>query len=350
VINVAVIGAGIGAQHVEAYAALPHLFIVLRVVDIKLTLASALAQTVGATPSQNIDDALQDPDIDVIDICLPPNLHVEYALKSLAHGKHVVCEKPIATSLKDANILVFAMQKSGKKLYPVFQYRWGPPLQQLEALIFGGWTGKPQIAALETHWARGAEYYDIPWRGTWAGEQGGAVLCHAIHSHDLLCHFFGPVRSLSACVATRANPIETEDCAAISFEMTCGALATSNITLGAAHNETRLKFVFEHLTVTSGTAPYAPGSEKWTFETRDPAKQPEVNAFLNELGFEHIGFTGFFTEVAQDLLQQNSAAVTMQEGIASIELVTAIYHAARTGARVSLPISSDHPLYEGWTP
>jgi len=349
-INVAVIGAGIGAQHVAAYASLPQFFNVLRVIDRKPALAASLADTVGATASQSIEDALQDADIDLIDICLPPNLHVEYALKSLSHGKHVVCEKPIATSLQDADFLNVALQESGKKFYPVFQYRWGPPLQQLEALIEAGLTGEPQMAALETHWARGADYYEVPWRGTWAGEQGGAVLCHAIHSHDLLCHFFGPVKSLSAFVATRANPIETEDCAAISFEMKCGALATSNVTLGAAHNETRLKFVFEHLTAASGTDPYTPGSGDWTFQARNPSMQPKINEFLIEQPYENIGFKGFFAEIAKDIADEQSGAVTIQDGIASIDLVTAIYHAARTGTRVSVPLCNQHPLYKGWMP
>lgn len=349
-INVAVIGAGIGAQHVAAYASLPNVFNVVRVVDLELELASALAKCVGAIASVDAADALEDLQIDVIDICLPPNLHVEYTLQALAKGKHVICEKPVATSLADANNLRIAAQAACKKVYPVFQYRWGPPLQQLEALIVAGLTGAPQVAALETHWMRDADYYSAPWRGTWAGEQGGAVLGHAIHAHDLLCTFFGPVRALSAFTTTRANPIETEDCAAISFEMATGALATSNVTLGAAHNETRLKFVFAHLTATSGTSPYAPGSEAWTFEARQPSDQAHLDAFLQDHPFEEVGFKGFLSEVAKDVSGQRNSAVTLEDGIRSIELVTAIYHAARAGTRVTMPISEDHPLFRGWMP
>jgi hypothetical protein len=75
-----------------------------------------------------------------------------------------------------------------------------------------------------------------------------------------LTHIAGDIACLSALTTTRVNEIETEDCASISFAMTSGALATSSITLGAAGDETRLRFVFEHLTATSGTAPYAPGA------------------------------------------------------------------------------------------
>jgi predicted dehydrogenase len=116
------------------------------------------------------------------------------------------------------------------------------------------------VASLETHWNRASDYYAVPWRGTWAGESGGAILGHAIHAHDLLCRYFGPVAQCAGAACTRVNPIETEDCAAISMGFANGALATSSVTLGAARDETRLRFVFRDLTATSGTEPYAPAS------------------------------------------------------------------------------------------
>jgi predicted dehydrogenase len=86
------------------------------------------------------------------------------------------------------------------------------------------------------------------------------VLGHAIHNHDLLTYVMGPIKALSAITTTRVNPIEVEDCAAISFEMESGALATSSITLGAGDDTSRLRFLFEGFTATSGTEPYAPAT------------------------------------------------------------------------------------------
>ena len=294
--------------------------------------------------------ALANPQVDVVDICLPPHLHVPVTLDALAAGKHVVCEKPMATSMADADRVKVAAQQAGKHIFPVFQYRWGPAFSKLRHLQATGLTGRVQTASLETHWSRGADYYAIPWRGTWEGERGGAVLGHAIHNHDLMTHIAGPVASVSAMTTTRVNPIETEDCAAIAFTLTSGALCTSSITLGAATDETRLRIAFEHLTATSGTEPYAPGAAQWTFTARDPANQAAIDAALGETPAEPTGFQGFFTEVANALDGAPNTAVTLEDGTASIALVTAIYHAARTGERVSLPIPPDHPLYEGWLP
>ena len=240
--------------------------------------------------------------------------------------------------------------RADRKVYPVFQYRWGPSLAQLRHLMASGLTGQLQLAALETHWSRGADYYAVPWRGTWAGECGGVVLGHAIHNHDLLTHIAGDIACLSALTTTRVNEIETEDCASISFAMTSGALATSSITLGAAGDETRLRFVFEHLTATSGTAPYAPGAQPWTFTARIPEAQQQLDAALSNTPREPAGFEGFFAHIALDLAGRENRAVTLKDGAASVALVTAIYHSARTGRQVKLPLDPSHELYNGWLP
>ena len=261
-IHVAILGAGIGREHLAAFRALKDRFTVRAVVDQDLARVEDIRQDGDSFRAlKDIDQALADPQVQVVDICLPPHLHASVTQRALAAGKHVICEKPLATSLADVDEIRRAAQAADRKVYPVFQYRWGPSLAQLRHLMTCGLTGQLQVAALETHWSRGADYYAVPWRGTWAGECGGAVLGHAIHNHDLLTHIAGDIACLSALTTTRVNEIETEDCASISFAMTSGALATSSITLGAATDETRLRFVFERLTATSGTAPYAPGAE-----------------------------------------------------------------------------------------
>ncbi|MEP2640876.1 Gfo/Idh/MocA family oxidoreductase [Roseobacter sp.] len=349
-IRVAILGAGIGAEHLAAYRTLPDHFTVAAVVDQDRARADAIRGGDGFTTLSDINDALTDPAIDLIDICLPPHLHVPVTLRALAAGKHVICEKPLATSMADIDRIRHAATAVGRRVYPVFQYRWGPAFAALRRLTAAGLTGAPQVGTVETHWSRGAGYYAVPWRGTWAGEQGGAVLGHAIHTHDLMTHIMGPVAQVAATTATRVNPIETEDCAAISFQMVNGALCTSSITLGAATDETRLRFVFERLTATSGASPYAPGTGQWQFQARTPADQAQVDQVLAVPSDAPVGFCGFLMAVAQDMTRAYEAAVTLDDGAASIALITAIYHAARSGTWARLPITRDHPLYEGWQP
>ena len=74
-------------------------------------------------------------------------------------GKHVICEKPLVSSLKEVDELEKISEETGKIIFPVFQYRYGLGFSKLKALIKSGLAGKPLIASLETHWNRGKDYY-----------------------------------------------------------------------------------------------------------------------------------------------------------------------------------------------
>lgn len=350
-IRVAILGAGIGREHLAGYRALPERFRVVAICDLDTARAAEIASGDDAIRLETDAGAvLAQEDVDLIDICLPPHLHAGMSIAALQVGKHVICEKPLACSLDEVAAMEAAETASGRSLFPVFQYRYGPAFAALDALVAEGMAGPPVVASLETHWNRGAEYYAIPWRGTWAGEAGGAVLGHAIHAHDLLCSAFGPVAAVQAQQATRVNPVETEDCAAIGFRFANGALATSSVTLGAATDETRLRFVFRDLTATSATVPYAPGSGDWRFTARDAGKQAAVDAVVARHADAPAGFAGFLRAVSEVLMGREARAVGLSDGRASIELVTAIYAAARSGGTETLPCVETHALWRGWKP
>jgi predicted dehydrogenase len=350
-IRVAILGAGIGAEHLTGYRGLPERFEVVALCDRDRARAALVTAGDAAIRLEtDIDAVLADAAVDLVDICLPPHLHAPVAVAALEAGKHVVCEKPLARSLAEVAAIGEAAARSGRMVFPVFQYRFGPAFAALDALREAGLVGPPVAASLETHWNRGADYYAIPWRGTWAGESGGAILGHAIHAHDLLCRFFGPVASVQAALATRVNRIETEDCAALIFCFENGALGSSSVTLGAARDETRLRLVFRDLTATSGTVPYAPATGPWRFEARDPARQAEVDAIVTSHADAAPGFAGYLGAVSDRIEGRPSAAVTFEDGRASIELATAIYAASRSGASVDLPLTPGHPLWQGWQP
>ena len=347
---VAIIGAGIGREHLAAYNELNDRYDVRVVCDLDEERARGIIEAGAIEVTNDLSSVLQNDDIDLIDVCLPPHLHFDTAMAALEAGKHVVCEKPLVNSLAQADALIAAAKMASRTVTPVFQYRFGPAMDQLQALKSASLTGKPFMASLETHWNRNADYYAIPWRGTWAGERGGVVLGHAIHNHDLLTHVMGPVARLSASCATRVNAIETEDCAAIIFEMHSGALATSSITLGAATDTSRLRFVFEGLTATSGTAPYAPATDTWEFKARDPFTQTAIDEVLASVKTDTSGFTGFFDALFDALNDRPGREVLLDDGRRSLELVSAIYLSARTGSKVELPLGSENSVYDSWVP
>ena len=348
--RVAVIGAGIGAEHLRGYAALPRHFQVRTLCDLDTVRAQPLAEEYGIDLTPDFDTVLADSSIDIVDICLPPHLHFKTCVQALEAGKHVVCEKPLVSSLKEADVLIAKSAETGKPVFPVFQYRFGLGTAQMRALMQAGLAGKCYAGTLETHWDRPASYYDIEWRGTWAGEQGGAILGHAIHIHDLLPSVLGPIERVYADVATRVNDIEVEDCAAISMRMESGALITSSVTLGAAGNLSRMRLMFEGFTVESDHAPYAPAAKPWSFIAREPTTQAEIDTILAKVDPVPIGYPGMFAAMAKALKGDLGQEVTLSDGRRSLEFVTAVYASARGGVPVDLPITAGHPMYDGWLP
>jgi len=349
--RVCIVGAGIGGQHMDGYAQLPDRWEMASVCDINLDRARPYAEKHGIGLTDDFAAVLADDSIDVVDIALPPHLHYQACIDGLRAGKSVICEKPLVVSLKEADEIAEVEAQSKGRLFPIFQYRYGVGAAQLHALIDAGLAGRCYTGSLETHWDRPASYYDIDWRGTWAGESGGAILGHAIHIHDLLTAFLGPIDRVFAEASTRVNEIEVEDCAALSIRMADGTPVTSSITLGCAENISRMRLMFEGFTVESDHAPYALAVAPWTFIARAPTTQAQIDAVLAEVGetvFDR--YAGMFEAVADALEGKGGREVTLADGRASVEFVAACYHSARQGQAVTMPIGDDHPLYESWAP
>ncbi|MDJ0683838.1 MAG: Gfo/Idh/MocA family oxidoreductase [Alphaproteobacteria bacterium] len=338
-LTVAVLGAGIGALHLNGYAKLRDRYRVTWLCDLDTARAESLLEKApDATVTADLAETLADPEVDIIDICLPPLLHLPTALAALEAGKHVILEKPIAPDLAGVAALQAAQEKAGRLVSPVFQYRYGVAMAQWRALSAAGLLGEPQVGSIETYWTRGADYYQVAWRGKKATEIGGVILSHVIHMHDLACEIFGAPIEVSAMLDTRVNAIETEDCAAVQMRIEGGALVSSSTTLGAAGDATHLRFVFEKLTAESGTAPYEPMEGGWTFNARDPADQPGVDAVIAAVETPLSGFAGYLNAFADAVWNRPGGedAVSLEAGRRSIALAEAIYRADREGRRTSV--------------
>ena len=347
--KVAVVGGGIGTQHIDALLELPEQFQLVAFCDSDPAKAKAVADRYGiGSAITSYEELLARDEIEIVDICTPSGLHVAQTQAALEAGKHVICEKPLAGSLAEVDELAALAETRGKHVSPIFQYRFGNGFRRLLHLRDKGLLGKTYLATIETHWRRGASYYAAPWRGRFATELGGSLVTHAIHAHDMLVHALGPVRSVHARTATRVNPIETEDCAVVSLELADGALAAHSVTMGAAVEHSRLRFYFEKVTVESNLSPYRPHLEPWRFETADEAARSEIEAGLADFTPLPEHFAGQFSRLHAALTGAGPPPVTIAEARVSLELLTAAYYSARTGGSVTLPIGPEHPYYHGW--
>jgi len=360
-LRVAVVGMGIGQSHLlswqevvgasaTVFAELDHEKRAKGEADWKIPGVVSLDELLVA-----VDDPASVHHVDLIDLCTPPSMHEEQIVRCLDAGFHVICEKPLVDSVaacdRIANAVDRAAANSGARFMPIFQYRFGEGAARARALIDAGIAGRLFTASSSTWWRRGRAYYaDAPWRGTWSGERGGCVLSHAIHNHDLLTWMAGPLVELRAMTATRVNDVETEDCAVAIGRTADGALVTMNVTLGAASESSQLVWHFDNVTITSSTEAYDPAAGPWNFEFRRSAFAEEAEQAWVDLRPSGTQYTGQFQGFVDAIAAGGEFPVTLVDAQASLELVTAWYHSARTGSVETLPLAADHPARTSWVP
>ena len=350
-LRVGVVGAGIAARHLAGFDWNKDLYEVPVLCSLDEDRGRKLVDEYAiAEYTQDVGSLFARDDIDVIDICTPPDSHFELSRRAIEAGKHVVCEKPLFGSIADVDAMSAIVAKTDRKLMPIFQYRYGAGLQKLKRLIALGLTGAPFLTTIETHWWRGPAYYEVPWRGKWATELGGGLLGHAIHAHDMLNYVHGACAEIFAYGATLVNKIEVEDTMALSVKMENGSLAALSMTLGSRKEISRLRFCFHDLVAESILEPYTMGRDPWTFIAGTPEHQRKIDAALAGYEPTEDGYTRQLELFHAAIVDNTEPPVTLQDARNSLELVTAAYHSQRTGQPTPLPIRPDHPLYRSWLP
>jgi predicted dehydrogenase len=177
------------------------------------------------TPYTNYKDMLKNEDLDIISICTPNIFHAQNAIAALNAGCHVLCEKPIATTLKDADKMIATAKKTRKKLMIGFTHRMLTGPQKTKKLLQDKAIGKPFMIRIRfAHggpypgWAKNAWFYNPKLAA------GGAMLDMGIHAIDLALWMMGPIKSVNAIARTLIKKIPVDDNALLQLEFKNGAL------------------------------------------------------------------------------------------------------------------------------
>ena len=244
----AVIGIkGAGGGHVRAVLDLARegLAQLAAVCDIDEAAARARAQEAGASAGapvaayRDYRQMLDRERLDVVCIATPHYLHAPMTIAALDAGAHVVCEKPIAMSVSEADRMIETAQRAGRLLAICHQGRFSPGAQRAKQLIGpDAETG----ALLRIAWLSGGirtqAYYDSgDWRGTWSQEGGGTLINQKVHDFDRLCWYAGrpvEVMALTGNFYHRVEPnIETLASAVLRWEHGAQGVVQVSITDGA---------------------------------------------------------------------------------------------------------------------
>ena len=165
---------------------------------------------------------LLETDIDGVIICSPNAEHEELALAAAAQGKHILCEKPIATTIAAAHRIITACQENNVLLGIAFPCRLHPAARQLREALQAGQLGRVMAIRATNHGTMPPGWFlDRDKAG------GGAVMDHTVHVVDLMRWFLGQeVTRVYAEAGTLLHDIALDDCGLLSLELSGGAFAT----------------------------------------------------------------------------------------------------------------------------
>jgi UDP-N-acetyl-2-amino-2-deoxyglucuronate dehydrogenase len=349
-INVAVIGAGaISSLHIEGYLAFPDRCRIVSVVDADQPRAEQQIARygLGAAAAGDVGQVVSGQGVDLASVCTPPGTHAEIAARLLDAGIHTLCEKPMAPSLQECDAILAAARRSGAVLSVVAQNRFTTPMARLKQVLDSGLAGQVLHAQVDSLWWRGASYYDLWWRGTWQSEGGGCTLNHAVHHVDALQWMVGLPAEVQAMLSNVAHEnAEVEDLSLAIMRFGSGALG--QITSSVVHHgqDQRLVFQTERGRLAMPWAVYASTQKANGFPDRDEATERALTDFyehLPEVGYE--GHTGQIDNLLA-AIETGSGEVLIDgcQGRGTLELITAIYKSAITGARVTLPLDEHDPF------
>lgn len=349
--GVAVIGTGvISESHIEAYLAFQDRCRIIALCDLVPQKAEALKEKYHLKDTAVYSDCkemAERSDICLVSICTPPFTHGESAVICMKAGKHVLVEKPMASSLEECDEMMRVQRETGCYLGVISQNRYLRDNRSLKSVIASGAVGKVLFGQVESLWFRGREYYDLRWRGTWEMEGGGCTLNHAVHQIDLLNWIMGTPRTVTAVLGNTAHDnAEVEDVSAAILTYENGALVTVTASLVTHGEGQRLSFQCEKAGVASPWKVVSSRSAPTGFPVENEAFEKQLQTRYRELPPpRYTGHKGQIDTVLRFLECGELPPESSADGRLALEVITAIYQSGFTGQTVALPLSGDAPLY-----
>ncbi|MBM3522688.1 MAG: Gfo/Idh/MocA family oxidoreductase [Alphaproteobacteria bacterium] len=222
----ALIGAGLfGEQHARGYQRHPAVSFEA-VCDLDAKRAETIAARYGARRwTTELDSVLSDPAIAAVSVATPDHAHRDVAIRCLEAGKHVLLEKPLATTLADARAIAAAAARARGKLMLDFHNRLNPPMVAARDAVAAGQLGKPALV-----YARLSNRLDVPEQMLGWSRHSSALWFLGSHMIDVVCWILGerPTRgfALKRSGILAAKGIPTADFHVATLEFPSGVVAT----------------------------------------------------------------------------------------------------------------------------
>ncbi|SEG16704.1 Gfo/Idh/MocA family protein [Paenibacillus sp. UNC499MF] len=326
--KVAVVGCGtMGTVHGTDYSLLPGVELT-GVCDLDRETARDLAGHLETIAYFSFEDMMAEAEIDAVSIALPTHLHKEYVMKAADLGKHVICEKPIALTLEDAEEMISYCQEKGVRLFIGHVVRFFPEYADLKRKLDSGAAGEPGVAHLKrvgSHPGTAKDWYND------FDKSHGVIMDMMIHDIDFARWAYGEVREVFALNRRSAD----QDYALVTLRFESGAIANLEGHWGyPGAFSTAAEFAGKSgiIRMNSGDSNslklLRKGAAKASASRVQVPKSPSYqDPYYYEL--EH-----FITCIRED----KEPLVTAEDALRALEIVLAALESARTGQPVRLPL------------
>ncbi len=346
-VKVLLVGAAFSADlHMEGYARCRDIAQIVAICDKDVSRIKELAERFGVENYKaydNYDDAIDEVECDLVDICLPNFLHHDVALKAFKKGRHVISEKPLATTAEDAWEMVDAAVKAGRKLFYAEDWLFAPALGKALEIVEEGAIGKPMyIRARECH--NGSH---SPFTQTIKYCGGGCMVHLGIHPVGFMLALKNNRWTELVAMTSGGSEnnyihkkMEGEDWAAciIKFEDGTSALLESNyITVGGMEDVIDIYgtdgCMHIDLTFSSAIKCFSTPGLKYTVEKADMTKgwsRPAVDEKFN------LGYVGEIRHFMECCLENRDAKTGLRgiDGLEALKVINLIYKSAKEGRKI----------------
>lgn len=324
--RVGIVGAGtMGSVHAQSHLEAGHQ--IAAIYDLRPEAAQVIAQQVGAPVAASYESMLDDPTIELIDICVPTFLHRDFVLAAARAGKHVVCEKPIALTLADASAMIDACQQAGVHFYVAHVVRFFPEYARARELVLDGKVGRPGVirttrgGLFPTGWT---DWYATP-------ELSGSLIADLIiHDLDWLRWTFGEVERVYA-KSLLGRTEERLDYALVTLRFASGAIAHVEGTW--AH--TGFRYGFE-IAGSGGLLEFDSDKVKPVVISQRTAAAGFAGVAVPESPLKESPYTTELRHFARCIRQGETPVVTAHDAYKALEISLAALESARTGRPVTI--------------
>ncbi|NLV74328.1 MAG: Gfo/Idh/MocA family oxidoreductase [Chloroflexi bacterium] len=349
VIRFGVIGCGeISAATCVGLAASPITKIAM-LMDTRPETLNDLHELYGAPTTQDAEDVFANPDVDAVYIATPHDTHVPLGIRAAQAGKHVLMEKPIATTLADADKLINVCREAGVKLGVSFYNQVDGGQRLARDMILGGMIGDVTAVRLNAIVDKPAHYWQAgytqrvstDWRTKLARAGGGVLIMNVIHDLNAIRFVTGlEVTRLYAESDTLSTPVEVEDTVGVVMRYNNGAIGViqaGSAMRGGEHECLTGPRIYgtkgQIILNPSGTPRYSIMMSTEPGEGFEPGQWRELvnpGRMIDRQAIEE----GF----ARAILEDTPPPCTGEDARRVLEIVLASYESARLHQPVALPL------------